>query len=216
MRVLAVDDHSVYLGALNSILEERFEALEFEQLKSVDLIPGDGNAISDFDLIIIDLSYRGKDNTRGVCSFIDANPNVKILVLSNYEDGRHIRAVSDAGARGYLPKSSSAEILTSVVQLVAAGGRYFPHDDGDDGGLGLGTIGQSNQIDEVTLTPRQLEILEQLAMGATISELADSLGMSEPTIKADIAKAIRALNARNRLNAVCLAMEAGLINPDLS
>ena len=216
MRALVVDDHPVFLGALQTILETHFEKMEFTGLRSVDEVQALGSPIDDYNLVIIDLSYRGDDATRHVCSLIKENPGAKFLVLTNFEDGRHIRAVSEAGARGYLPKSSSAEILTSVVQLIAAGGHYFPVDESNQASDPFLQSIDSKGGTVALLSQRQKKIFEQLAAGATIAEIADGLRVSEPTIKADIAKATKSLGGRNRLHAVCLAIEMGLVRPDLN
>ena len=117
MRVLVVDDHPVFLGALKSILEAYFDDFAIDGKNSLE--EALSVSFSDFDLVIVDLSFRGKDITRDVCGLIEANLGTKFLVLTNFEDGRHVRMIADTHARGYLPKSTPAEILTSVVQLVS-------------------------------------------------------------------------------------------------
>ncbi len=220
MHVLVVDDHPVFLGALESILGGYFEGMAFKGMKSLEEMSR--VKPTDFSLVIIDLSFRGKDNTRDVCALIERNQKAKFLILTNFEDGRHVRMVAEAGAHGYLPKSTPAEILTSVVQLVMAGGRYFPQDLGQDQANttsalpGAATNDGTEGSGKPLLTERQMDIFEKLAGGSTISELAIVLRVSEPTIKADIAKATRAVDARNRLHAVCRALEMGLIHPELT
>jgi len=216
MRVLVVDDHPVFLGALQTILESHFEKMEFTGLTSIDEAQALGSTIDDYGLVIVDLSFRGDDATRHVCSLIKENPGAKFLVLTNFEDGRHIRAVSEAGARGYLPKSSSADILTSVFQLIAAGGHYFPLDENSQTSDPFLQSIDSKGGTVALLSLRQKQIFEQLAAGATIAEIADDLRVSEPTIKADIARTTKSLGARNRLHAVCLAIVMGLVRPDLN
>lgn len=205
LRVLIADDHPLFSEALKDITEHTFEAA----LCTVAADAGETLAAvvddNSFDLILLDLFLPGVEGFSCLVSLRTRAPSTPIIVVSASDDVAVVREAFSYGAMGYLPKSSSREVMKNALRLVMSGSSYVPSE-------ALGAIGplrraqaaeSSDRIDEEqSLTPRQLGVLELLGEGKANKQIAFELGISEITVKAHVSAILRKLNVHNRLQAV--------------
>jgi DNA-binding NarL/FixJ family response regulator len=218
MKILIADDHRLVIEAVKAKLSELEPGIEFVLVMSVDeLLAG---ATDELDLALIDLNMPGADGQAHIDEIRRRHPAVPVIVLSGYEDPAIMRSALERGVLGFIPKAYSPEVMLSAVRLVLAGGVYVPpmmltalppgivagvppmqNGDARSAGASSATLEHLRSV----LTERQVEVLQLLSQGKPNKLIGRSLGISEGTVKIHLAAIFRALNVRNRTEAVVAA-----------
>lgn len=227
MKILIADDHRLVIEAVKAKLSELEPGIEFVLAMSVDeLLAG---ATDDLDLALIDLNMPGADGQAHIDEIRQRHPAVPVIVLSGYEDPAIMRSALERGVLGFIPKAYSPDVMLSAVRLVLAGGVYVPPmmltalppgivagmapqagaeslvRGGGAGSNGGGGGTQTLEHLRSVLTERQVEVLQLLSQGKPNKLIGRSLGISEGMVKIHLAAIFRALNVRNRTEAVVAA-----------
>ncbi len=203
IRLLIVDDHPVVRDGLVSILHEGEPDLE------VVGEAGDGKeAVVAWrnlrpTVTIMDLQLPGQSGVEAVLAIRREDPGARILVLTTFDGDADIQRALEAGARGYLLKSERRAILIAAVRAVAAGQRYLPP---------ATAARLADAMESERLTPRELDVLKLLAEGQRNREIAEALGLAEPTVKIHVNNLLRKLQAKDRTEATVIALKRGLIH----
>ncbi|MFE2296785.1 response regulator [Streptomyces sp. NPDC059445] len=147
----------------------------------------------------------------------DGSPGTRVVILTTYDLDHYVYAALTAGASGFLLKDVTPEHLVAAVRLVRSGDallaptitrrlieRFAQREESPRTGLHRDLSG---------LTPRELEVLRLLATGLSNAELADRLFLSPTTVKTHVGRILSKLDLRDRVQAVVLAYESGLISP---
>lgn len=204
VKILIVDDHSIMREGLKAVLikQEDFsivgEASDGAEAvkKALKLHP---------DVITMDvrMPYSGLQATIDI---MQALPETKILILTVSETEADLVESVKVGARGYLLKGMDAEELVAAVRTVAAGGAIFTPSIAakllDDFRADL-----NKNTEDVTLTSREEDVLALVANGASNKEIAASLTISEPTVKAHLRNVLSKLHLKNRSQAAVYASQ---------
>lgn len=207
MKVLLIDDHAMFREGMKFLLSDLDDSLELLEAGTLE------NAISvledqDADLILLDLQLpdaKGIDALRRVRADYEGIP---LAVVSGVDDPVQIRELIDEGALGFVPKTSSSDVLLAALKLIIAGGVYLPPaaldyvppPDEDT---------QSGDIRDV-LSSRQTAVLLKAIQGKPNKVIARELDIAEGTVKAHLSLAFRALGVHNRTEAVFAAAQLGL------
>ncbi|MBP6897961.1 DNA-binding NarL/FixJ family response regulator [Pseudacidovorax sp. 1753] len=218
MRILIAEDHRLVIEAMKAKLAELQEGVTFVvATTAAELF---SLATDDIDLALIDLNIPGAEQYGHIDELRRRHPAVPVIVVSGYEDPAMMRAVLDRGALGFIPKAYSPDVMLSAVRLVMAGGVYVPPMmlSALPGGLAphAGTEplvraapapAAAPTLEHLrnVLTERQVEVLQLLSQGKPNKLIGRSLGISEGTVKIHLAAIFRALNVRNRTEAVVAA-----------
>lgn len=205
-RVVLVDDHRIVRQGLRSILDPdpRFrivgEAANGEQ--ALQLVKEHHP-----DIVLLDLKLPDMSGVE-VCQYIcQDHPDIAVLILTAFIDQSLVDACLRAGARGYLLKD--AENLDLKEQLLAVVEGHAALDPRAAGVL-TDYVRRHDPPPEV-LSLRELQVLRLIAQGLTNKEIGHKLYLSENTIKGYVKEILAKLNARNRIEAVVLAQERGLL-----
>ncbi|MBO9645542.1 LuxR C-terminal-related transcriptional regulator [Pseudacidovorax intermedius] len=218
MRILIAEDHRLVIEAMKAKLAELQEGVTFVvATTAAELF---SLATDDIDLALIDLNIPGAEQYGHIDELRRRHPAVPVIVVSGYEDPAMMRAVLDRGALGFIPKAYSPDVMLSAVRLVLAGGVYVPPMmlSALPGGLaphaGTEALVRAAPAPAAAptlehlrnvLTERQVEVLQLLSQGKPNKLIGRSLGISEGTVKIHLAAIFRALNVRNRTEAVVAA-----------
>jgi two-component system NarL family response regulator len=203
IRLLIVDDHPVVRDGLVAILHEGEPDLE------VVGEAGDGKeAVATWrnlrpTVTIMDLQLPGQTGVEAIQAIRREDPEARILVLTTFDGDADIQRALEAGARGYLLKSVRRNILIEAVRAVAAGQRYLPPTT---------AARLVEAMESERLTARELDVLRLLAKGERNREIADALGLAEPTVKIHVNNLLRKLQAKDRTEAAMIALKRGLIH----
>ena len=149
-----------------------------------------------------------------------------MVVLSGLEDPRQVRMAIERGAAGFIPKSSTPEIMIGALRLVLAGGVYLP-------AIALSDLAHTSSLDKQAgprqaaveaggshpgiagiLSDRQLDVLHRAILGKSNKTIARDLQVAEGTVKAHLSTAFRLLGVHNRTEAVYRAAQLGLRWPE--
>lgn len=210
---LVADDDEFFRMAISSILADRLGVAEVIEVGSLDDALERLAERSDITIALFDLAMPGMQGPANLGAVREAFPDILVAVVSSSRRRQDILTALDAGAHGYVSKGMGVEDLTQALQAILDGTLYVPHllsqvstADPDDAG------GQSPAIDRraapdvlARLTPRQRDVLELLVKGQSNKEIARTLDLGEGTVKIHLAAIFRALNVRNRTEAVVAA-----------
>lgn len=205
IRILIADDHDLVRETIAAFLEQ---SGGFAVHTAVDLASALSKVESDgpYDLILLDFSMAGINGISGLRRTIEANPELPIAVISGTADPSFGYEAVNAGARGFVPKTLSAEALIHAVRLMASGERYLP----------IGSMTAPAEAPPpnpllASLTTREIQVLTGLCAGLTNKEIAREHGVEEVTVKVHVKTLCRKLGARNRTHAAMIAKDASIV-----
>ncbi len=214
MNMLLVDDHPLLRGGMRFLLRSLDAGLEMDEAstctEALELA-----AARSYDLVLLDLNMPGLNGLDALDALRDAVPGTPLVVLSGEENPRVVRAAVEHGAMGFIPKSSTPEVLVQALQLVLAQGVYLPPavlEAARPVSSPVASSAQSAATGSVLsgLTPRQMEVLRCVIKGKPNKAIARELHLSEGTVKAHLSAVFLALGAHNRTEAVYAAAKLGL------
>ncbi|MDR3445156.1 MULTISPECIES: response regulator transcription factor [unclassified Dyella] len=217
MRILIADDHRLIVEGVKLKLTELgpdtsfVTAMDMAELRAAIHAP----EASSLSLALIDLAMPGVQGSEHLAEVIEHLPQVPVMVLSGSEDGALMKSLLAMGVQGFIPKAYSPDIMLSAVRLVLSGGVYVPPlllQERADGPVStpaaVAAQTASSAADSLEerlrklLTERQIDVLRLLSQGKPNKLIARDLGISEGTVKIHLAAIFRALNVRNRVEAV--------------
>lgn len=211
MKIILADDHALFREGARHLLQqlsgEDIQVLEAATCQEA-IAHADQN--EDVDLALLDLHMPGVTGVECVVHFQAAHPEVPVVVLSGSESRPNVQAVLDVGALGYIPKSSSSQVMLSAIRLVLSGGIYLPPLVMDQELSIVPQVALRGQL-PCCLTERQMDVLKLLAAGKPNKLIARELGLGEGTIKVHLAGIFRALEVNNRTEAVMEAQRRKLL-----
>ena len=211
-RVVVVDDQALVRGGFTSILDGQ---------PDIDVVGEASNgqeavavcAAVRPDVVCMDVRMPVMDGIEATRRLLAAHEPPRVLVLTTFDLDVHVYDALRAGASGFLVKDAPPERLVAAVRAVAAGEELFaptvlrrlveayvrepPHEE-HDGVLGV-------------LTERERDVLREIATGRTNAEIAQALYLSPATVKTHVTRILTKLDLRDRVQAVVLAYETGLV-----
>lgn len=203
IRILLVDDHTILREGLAAVLN----AVDgFEVVGQA----GDGNAALDAfrnlapDIAIVDLRMRPMDGVELTKAMREVNTNARVILLTTYDTDEEIFRGLRAGASSYLLKDVDSAKLADTIRSVHAGRKEIPPEI---------AAKLADHVASETLTPRQEEVLRGVAEGKSNLEIAKALFVSEGTVKAHVKAILQKLGARDRTQAITIAIKRGLVRP---
>jgi DNA-binding NarL/FixJ family response regulator len=207
IRVLVVDDHPVVLSGIHSLLknaqgiEIAGEAVDGEQ--ALQLIQ-----TTHPDVILLDMELPDIHGSQLAQQIQKLDPQVKILVLSAYDDPVYIHDLLDLGVAGYLLKEEAPEVIVEAIQGIAAGkqGWYSRNI-----AALMASWVQTGGPGEKQLTMREREVLRLLVQGKTNQAIASELEISDKTVEKYIKILFTKLNVTSRVEVAVYAVQADLL-----
>ena len=207
-RVLLADDHSLVLEGFRRILEDQCELVGMVE---------DGRALLEAagrlepDIVILDVSMPLLNGIDAATQLKKTHPSMKIIFVTMHSDADYVRSAFEAGASGYLLKRSAVDELEQAIRAVWAGHTYITPLIAKDLLDVLLTMGPGQQ--KKTLTFRQREVLQLLAEGRTVKDIALRLKISTRTVEFHKAQVMEQLNLRTTAELIKYALTHGLLTP---
>jgi two-component system response regulator NreC len=211
VRILIADDHGLVRGGLRAMLEDE-PAIEVvaeagtgeEALRLArELVP---------DIVLLDIGLPDMDGIETTRWLKKLAPQIKVLILSVYEDESLLREAIKAGAAGYMIKRAAEEDLMAAIQAISRGDMYIHP------AITRLLIKDFSQTVEAkkgnpdTLTPRELEVMKYIIRGFTNRQIAETLLISVRTVEGHRASILSKLGLRNRVDLVEYAEKYGLMD----
>ena len=213
MKILVVDDHPVMRAGIRACLQHFDSTIDV--LETGDLPAAIQMAREEsIDLVLLDLALPGIAGVDTLVSFKSAvEPCPAIVVFSGTDDSATVIAALNAGAMGYIPKTSSPAILQSAMNLVLANGIYVPPSvlgrDARSPENQVASVRPLRKLAELGLTPRQQQVCALMVKGKAVKQIARELGISPATAKAHLQPILRALHVVNRTEAIVALHRTG-------
>jgi DNA-binding NarL/FixJ family response regulator len=212
LRIVLADDHAIVREGLRALIDRQ---ADMEVVGEAS----DGRAAVEIterlqpDVVVMDLSMPVMNGTRAARELMWRNPGLKILALTVHEERSYLRELLEAGASGYLLKRAAAEELVHAIRRVAEGGIYV------DGHLIPEVLDRfvrpprrEGKAEGKPLTPREEEVMRQIAKGYSNKEIAGQLSVSVKTVETHKARASEKLDIHNRAGIVRYALQQGWMN----
>jgi DNA-binding NarL/FixJ family response regulator len=215
IRVVIADDQAVVRGGLRMILESE-QGIEVageaaDGREALDLTRG-----LDPDVVLMDIRMPSVDGIEATRRLVTAGARARVLVLTTYDLDENVHDALKAGAAGFLVKTESPERLVQAIRVVAAGEALLAPDitrrlvDRFVTGLRPNTPAPP-ELEE--LTERELEVFKLVAGGLSNAEIAETLFVSDGTVKTHVARILSKLGLRDRVQVVVFAYECGIVEP---
>ncbi len=210
IRVLIVDDHPIVRRGLQSLLSA-YPDIEVVG-EAVDAAAA-LQTVQDLDpeVILLDIRMAGVDGIEIASRILRAAPQTKIIVLTAYDNDEYILGAFRAGAHAYLLKNSMDETVVETIRLVHQGQRLLSPSLMDQVLRQFHILAQAHASHLHQLSAEDVRVLTLIANGATNEEIAKATHWSESTVKRKIEEITATLGARNRAQAVAIAVREGLI-----
>jgi DNA-binding NarL/FixJ family response regulator len=202
IRILVADDHYVVRMGVTAIIDNEPDmevvAEAVNGLQAVELFEKYKP-----DLVLLDSRMPLKDGVQAAKEIQDRHPAARILMLTAFDGDEDIHKALAAGAQGYVLKSSTGEQLVPALRAVAAGDGWIPEEVAS-------RLARRKEFEP--LTPRELEVLHELAKGLANKQIADVMNISQHTAKGYLKTILTKLHVADRTEAVTVAIQRGLIH----
>jgi DNA-binding NarL/FixJ family response regulator len=215
IRVLIVEDDALMRAGLRGVLSSD---------PAIELVgeADDGRAAAyrtrllEPDVVLMDIRMPDLDGISATREVLAAFPEVKVVILTTFEDDDYIFGALSAGASGFLLKRTRPEDLIAAIHTIAAGDSLLSPSVTSrviERMAGQPPPGAAHDARLNELTPRETEVLELVARGLSNGEIAAELVIEESTVKTHVKRILGKLGARDRVQAVIFAYESGLAQP---
>lgn len=212
MHILVIDDHPLYREGLKALLWGLSENVDVTGASSLDeALPMLRGGVS-FDLVLLDMNLPGRSHLEALAVVKNEVESAPVVVVSGEVEPVLIMKTIEAGAAGYIPKTTDQAVTINALRLVLAHGVYLPPQAVRAANPMQGPLGQPHALDIGALSQRQRAVLKRLLQGKANKVIARELSIAEGTVKAHLWSAYQVLGVSSRMQAMCRVHELGLLD----
>ncbi|MEZ5004443.1 MAG: response regulator transcription factor [Chitinophagales bacterium] len=215
IRILIADDHPIFIDGIVSLIEgiEGFSVVETAEngKVAIEKIP-----VAKPDIILMDINMPVMEGVEATRIIKETYPAVKVIMLTMYDEIRLIKDVLEIGARGYILKNIGRNDLIKALETVSSGKPYL--DPAVQEKMITSLSGNSEEEDDEpndemveSITQREMEILQLIAIGLTSGEIAKKLFISKNTVETHRKNLLGKLNVKNTAALLKFAYQNGLV-----
>lgn len=211
INILLVDDHDIVRDGLKTLLEDEEEFNVVAEAQNGD------EAVEacrqyDVDFIIMDINMPGTNGIEATKKIKEEHSEIKILALTMMDEDQHIRQMIEAGASGYILKSSNRDELVDAITSILEGQHYFSEEASRSVMMDL-VQGNTDKTgsDPGKLTEREIQILELIVKQYTNQQIADELYISIRTVDSHRRNLLQKTGAKNTAGLVTYAIKHDLV-----
>lgn len=198
MKILLAEDQAMVRGALAALLgmEKYFEVTQAEDGDKAWLLLKQNS----YDILLTDIEMPGRSGLELAQYLIHQESPTKIIIITTFGRSGYIRRAIDMGVSGFLLKDAPSEQLIQAIYRIMEGKRVI------DGELAMMALGETDPLND-----KERRALRLASEGKTTAEIANTLHLSEGTVRNYLSEAIAKLNAANRVDAARIARQKGWI-----
>ena len=213
-----VDDQELVRGGIRMILEQEPDLDVVGEAADAPAAVALARAAAP-DVLLMDVQMPGQDGIEATRAVLDAAPGTRVLMLTTFDLDEYVYRALRAGASGFLLKDMAGEEIVAAVRQAAQGSDNLLAPSVVRRLVGRFTQAPRPGADEsrlATLTQREREVLRLIATGMSNSEIADHMTVAPTTVKTHVARILMKLGLRDRVQAVIVAYETGLVGAGAS
>lgn len=210
--IIIADDHPLFRQALRSAISPLFSESSIQEVETL------GATLEcleqkPVDLLLLDLRMSDSQGLSGLMIIKGSYPEIPVIVVSASEGAETVRAAIQAGASGYISKSSSPDQIREAIKRVSEGETAMP-----DSAMTEVSDAERKELEAIEnialLTPTQLKVLVKMTDGLLNKQIAWDMDISEATVKSHVTAIFRKLKVRTRTQAVVLAKQLEFVLSD--
>ncbi|WP_062465249.1 response regulator [Demequina soli] len=214
IRVALVDDQQLIRAGFRMVVDSQEDMTVVAEAGDGDCaVTGLATLEAPADVVLMDVRMPGTDGI-AACAAITASSDTRVIILTTFDLDEYVVAAIRAGASGFLLKDAPPEDLLAAIRTVHAGDAVIA--PSSTRRLLARVASLPDPVDDARLaglTDREREVLELMARGLSNHEICAELYLAEPTVKTHVGRVLAKLGARDRVQAVVIAFEAGLVSP---
>ncbi len=207
IRILLVDDQGIVREGLRSLLEAKPDLEVVGEAENGQMAVEKALSLRP-DVVLMDIRMPVMDGVAAVQSLGHQAPDIKVLVLTTFDNDEYVAQAMQKGAKGYLLKDTPSEELAVAIRAVHRGYTHLGPGIFDKVMTATSTVAPPPELEQ--LTPREQEVLRLIAAGKSNLEIAQALFISVRTVKNHVNSILKQLNLRDRTQAAILALNLGL------
>lgn len=208
IKILIADDHAIVRKGLVQILQEEFPLAQITEVDNGnDAIKMVNELI--WDVILLDISMPGRNGVETLKQIRVSGIKAPVLMLSMHSEEQYAIRVLKAGASGFLSKLSATDELLNAVHRVLSGKKYITASVAEKLAESLGE--NENKSTHENLSDREMQVLQLIAAGKTVSEIAEEISLSVNTISTYRARILEKLNLNNSAELTRYAIDNNLV-----
>ena len=211
MKALVIDDHPVFVAALEALLRKIRQGIDIDTASSAEAALRHIDDRAEYQFILLDLTMPGLDGFAFLRALAQRKLPTPVIIVSSTEEPDTIHACINAGAVGYIPKSYDLDQMAQAIERIQNGEIYLPQ-------ALMQATAQTDaeairqRCEQIGISDKTYAVLVWLARGKTNKEIADKLNVSVHTVKAHLARLFERLQTANRMDTVMEAIRLGLID----
>jgi DNA-binding NarL/FixJ family response regulator len=209
IRVLLADDHAMVRAGLKEILADTGDITVAAEATNGQEVMARVR-VEDYDVAVLDMSMPGRSGIELIKQVKDAKPKLRILVLTMHSEEQYAVRALKAGASGFLTKEAAADQLVAAIRRIAAGGAYVSPETAER--LVLETGPQAVAAPHTLLSDREFQVLQMIAGGKTVGEIAKTLSLSVKTVSTHKTRILNKMGLANQAELIRYALEHKLLD----
>ena len=209
IRILIADDHPIVRRGLKSLLARELEGAVCGEAGNAQQVLSEVQS-HDWDLVILDVTMPGRSGLDVLRDLKGLRPKLPVLALSMHPEDQMGKRMLKAGASGYMTKETAPEELIKAVRKVLAGGVYVSPALAER--LALDLRENSGRPLHETLSHREFEVLRMIASGKTVTQIAEDLHLSVPTVSTHRAHILEKMNMTTTAELIRYALQNHLVD----
>jgi len=204
LRILIADDHTVVRRGLKQILAEAFKSALIEEVADAEELVK-AALLKEWDVVITDLSMPGRSGLDALHQIKQHDPKMPVLILSIHPEEQYAIRVLKAGASGYMSKDMASEELVNAVHRVLLGKKYISPSVAEKLAADL-DLDDAKEPHEA-LSDREFDVMKQIAVGRSITEIAAMMSLSPTTISTYRTRIMSKLNMKTNADLILYSLE---------
>ena len=208
IKVLIADDHPIVRQGLRQILSETADmAVVGEAVNAQEAL--DQVRVGGWDVLVLDITLPDRSGFDILKELKHVQPHLPVLMLSIHAEEQFAVRVLKAGASGYLTKENAPAELVKAIRKVVSGGRYISPSLAETLAFGLDTT--TDRPRHETLSDREFQVMQLMASGKTLTEIAEELSLSTKTVSTYRTRLLQKMNLETNAEIIRYAIENRLI-----
>jgi len=209
IRVLLADDHAMVRAGLKEILADTGditvagEATNGQEV--MERVRG-----QEYDVAVLDMSMPGRSGIELIKQVKDEKPKLRILILTMHSEQQYAVRALKAGASGFLTKEAAADQLVAAIRKIAGGGAYVSPETAER--LVLDAAPRAEAAPHTLLSDREFQVLQMIAGGRTVGEIAKKLSLSVKTVSTHKTRILHKMGLANQAELIRYALEHKLLD----